>query len=115
MRIASRTMIDVERSIERSIERTIERTNEQINEQTYEPPAGAAQGIYPEELTKALEEAEERVRLIVLEELRYMGVLWGMYMDRTCPVLPPELAPFPYNPGTFSDSLLGGCGGGTDT
>lgn len=60
-----------------------------------------------------MEDAAEDVRVVIREELRYMGALWGMYMNRTCPVLPPELAPSPYTPSTFSDTLTGGCGNGT--
>lgn len=59
-----------------------------------------------------MEAAAEDVRVVISEELRYTGALWGMYMNRTCPVLPAELAPSPYSPGTFSDILTGGCGNG---
>ncbi len=36
-----------------------------------------------------------------------MGALWRMYTDRVCPVLPSWLAPYPYSPATFSDTLIG--------
>lgn len=46
-------------------------------------------------------------RFLVQDELRYMGALWTMYEDRTCPVLPFWQAPYPYSPATFVDTLLG--------
>ena len=51
---------------------------------------------------------EEHVRPFVVDELRYIGTLWRMYTDRVCPVPPLWLAPYPYSPATFTDTLIGG-------
>ncbi|CAM9739383.1 unnamed protein product [Scytosiphon promiscuus] len=48
------------------------------------------------------------LRILVQDELQYMGALWKMYEDRTCPVLPYWQAPYPYSPVTFSDTLIVG-------
>lgn len=54
-----------------------------------------------------IETQEENIRPLVVDELRYIGTLWRMYTDRVCPVLPSWLAPYPYSPATFSDTLIG--------
>lgn len=55
----------------------------------------------------AVEATDEGLRLLVVQELDYMHTLWWMYMNRVCPALPSWLAPYPYNPVSFLDTLEG--------
>lgn len=54
-----------------------------------------------------MEAKDEGLRSLIVQELEYMQALWGMYTDRVCPAAPSWLAPYPYSPATFLDTLFG--------
>ncbi|CAM9915285.1 unnamed protein product, partial [Ectocarpus sp. 12 AP-2014] len=60
------------------------------------------------DLTVVEAAGDEFSRLVISNELGYMGDLWEMYMTRTCPAPLAWDAPHPYNPASFVDTLVVG-------